>query len=111
MAVGLRLGSLAHDDEFAVAAVTRAPSIRGVGIDVEPPLPLPGELLDVIATANEREQLKGDLISARLLFCMKEAVYKATYPIDGHVSGASRRRNRSDVICRVNQLRAQLRIM
>jgi 4'-phosphopantetheinyl transferase EntD len=77
------VGSLAHDDEFAVAAVTRAPSIRGVGIDVEPPLPLPGDLLDVIATANEREQLKGDLVSARLLFCMKEAVYKATYPIDG----------------------------
>ena len=47
------------------------------------PLPLPGDLLDVIATANEREQLKGDLVSARLLFCMKEAVYKATYPIDG----------------------------
>jgi len=33
-----------------------------------------GDLLDVIATANEREQLKGDLVSARLLFCMKEAV-------------------------------------
>ena len=77
------VGTLAHDDEFAVAAVTRVPSIRGVGIDVEPPLPLPGDLLDVIATANEREQLKGDLVSARLLFCMKEAVYKATYPIDG----------------------------
>jgi len=77
------VGSLAHDSEYAVAAVARAPSIRGVGIDIEPALPLPEELLDMIATAGEREQLKGDLISARLLFCMKEAVYKATHPVDG----------------------------
>jgi 4'-phosphopantetheinyl transferase EntD len=32
---------------------------------------------------REREELKGDPVSARLLFCMKEAVYKATNPIDG----------------------------
>ena len=77
------VGSLAHDDRYAVAAVARASAIRSVGIDVEPPLPLPEDLLDMIATANERRELKGDLVSARLLFCMKEAVYKATHPIDG----------------------------
>jgi 4'-phosphopantetheinyl transferase EntD len=77
------VGSLAHDGEYAAAAVAPAPSIRGVGIDIEPPLPLPEDLLDVIATPGEREQLKGNLVSARLLFCMKEAVYKATHPIDG----------------------------
>ena len=66
-----------------MAAVARASAIRSVGIDVEPPLPLPEDLLDMIATANERRELKGDLVSARLLFCMKEAVYKATHPIDG----------------------------
>ena len=77
------VGSLAHDDQYAVAAVARASAIRGVGIDIEPPLPLPEELLDMIATANERRELKGNLVSARLLFCIKEAVYKATHPIDG----------------------------
>jgi 4'-phosphopantetheinyl transferase EntD len=77
------VGSLAHDREFAVAAVAPAASILGVGIDVEPRLPLPEELLDMIATPGERAQLKGDLVFARLLFCMKEAVYKATNPIDG----------------------------
>jgi len=77
------VGSLAHDREFAVAAVAPAASILGVGIDVEPPLPLPEDLLDMIATSSERAQLKGDLVSARLLFCIKEAVYKATNPIDG----------------------------
>jgi 4'-phosphopantetheinyl transferase EntD len=77
------VGSLAHDREFAVAAVAPAASILGIGIDVEPPLPLPEDLLDMIATPRERAELKGDLVSARLLFCMKEAVYKATNPIDG----------------------------
>ena len=37
----------------------------------------------MIATPGEREQLRGDLISARLLFCIKEAVFKATNPVDG----------------------------
>jgi 4'-phosphopantetheinyl transferase EntD len=77
------VGSLAHDAEYAVAAVARAPSIRGVGIDIEPALPLPKDLLETIATPGERAQLEGDLVSARLLFCIKEAVYKATHPIDG----------------------------
>ncbi|HEX9169187.1 MAG TPA: 4'-phosphopantetheinyl transferase superfamily protein [Roseiarcus sp.] len=77
------VGSLTHDREYAAAAVAPTPSILGVGIDIEPPLPLPEELLDRIATPDERKQLKGDLVSARLLFCMKEAVYKATNPIDG----------------------------
>jgi 4'-phosphopantetheinyl transferase EntD len=76
------VGSLAHDREFAVAAVAPAASILSVGIDVEPPLPLPEDLLDMIATPGERGRLKGDLVAARLLFCVKEAVYKATHPID-----------------------------
>ena len=66
-----------------MAAVARAPTILSVGIDVEPPLPLPEDLLDMVATPSERRQLRGDLVSARLLFCVKEAVYKATHPIDG----------------------------
>ncbi len=77
------VGSLAHDPQYAVAAVARASAIPSVGIDVEPALPLPEELFDVVATPNERRQLEGDLVSARLIFCIKEAVFKATHPIDG----------------------------
>jgi 4'-phosphopantetheinyl transferase EntD len=77
------VGSLAHDKEYAAAAVARATSLRGVGIDIEPALPLPEELLDTIATRSERGQIKGDLVLARLLFCIKEAVYKAANPVDG----------------------------
>ena len=77
------VGSLAHDHHYAAAAVARSLSLRGVGIDIEPPLPLPEGLLEIIATPREREQLNGDLVSARLLFCLKEAVFKATHPVDG----------------------------
>jgi len=63
--------------------VARSAALRGVGIDIEPALPLSEELLDMIATPSERRQINGDLVLARLLFCIKEAVYKATHPIDG----------------------------
>jgi 4'-phosphopantetheinyl transferase EntD len=77
------VGSLAHDHEFAVAAVAPTHALRGVGIDIEPALPLPEDLIETIATPCERRQINGDLVLARLLFCIKEAVYKATHPIDG----------------------------
>jgi 4'-phosphopantetheinyl transferase EntD len=77
------VGSLAHDDEYAAAAAASSMSLRGVGIDIEPALPLPDDLLDMVATASELKQINGDLVLARLLFCVKEAVYKATHPIDG----------------------------
>lgn len=76
-------GSLAHDDEFAVAAVAPDRLLQGVGIDVEPAAPLPEDALALIATRREQDRLNGDLVAARLLFCMKEAVYKAIHPLDG----------------------------
>lgn len=77
------VGSLAHDEEFAVAVVASSHVLRGAGVDVEPRAPLPAHLLTIVATDSERRQLEGDLIAARQLFCMKEAVYKATNPLDG----------------------------
>ena len=77
------VGSLAHDDEMAVAVVAPRNLVAGVGIDVEPALPLPAELLPVTATASEQAQLNGDLLAARQLFVMEEAVFKASFPLDG----------------------------
>jgi 4'-phosphopantetheinyl transferase EntD len=77
------VGSLAHDRQFAAAAVAPSTSLRGVGIDIEPAEPLPEDLLETIATRSEQSEINGDLVLARLLFCMKEAVYKATNPLDG----------------------------
>jgi 4'-phosphopantetheinyl transferase EntD len=40
-------------------------------------------LVPLVATPRERVRLAGDLVAARLLFCVEEAIDKATHPIDG----------------------------
>ncbi|WP_244497072.1 4'-phosphopantetheinyl transferase family protein [Aureimonas sp. D3] len=77
------IGSLAHDETMAVAAVACVGAVHALGIDVEPSLPLPDELLDLVVMPNDHT---GDLepsFAARLLFSAKEAVYKAAFPLDG----------------------------
>jgi len=75
-------GSIAHDDRTAVAAVGRLRDIRAVGIDVEPAVPLPPEMLKLIATPRELRSIADDPLQGKLLFVAKEAVYKAVYPLD-----------------------------
>jgi 4'-phosphopantetheinyl transferase EntD len=65
-------GSLAHDERVAVAALARTQDFETLGIDIEPALPLPPELRDVVLSPRE----------ARIVFAAKEAVYKAVYPLD-----------------------------
>jgi 4'-phosphopantetheinyl transferase EntD len=77
------VGSMAHDDRIAVAAVARQRDFGAVGIDVEPATPLPADMLALVATAPELTGLADDPLSGRLLFAIKEAVYKAAYPLDG----------------------------
>ncbi len=77
------IGSLSHNHDFAVAAVAPSSVAASIGIDIEPAIALPVEILEIISTFEERKQIDGNLLSARLLFCIKEAVYKATHPIDG----------------------------
>jgi 4'-phosphopantetheinyl transferase EntD len=76
------VGSLAHDDEIAVAAAAFQRDVASLGIDVEPAEPLPEEMLALVVTAQEQRQLKDDPLAARVLFAAKEAVYKAAYPGD-----------------------------
>jgi 4'-phosphopantetheinyl transferase EntD len=77
------LGSLAHDDAFALAAVARRGGLAGIGVDVEPAEPLPGDLIDLVLGAAERAETEGDGVMRRLVFAAKEAVYKAIHPLDG----------------------------
>ena len=79
---GRVVGSLAHDARVAVAAVSMRHQIAALGIDVEPAELLPADLLDVVATANERQQIAANPYGGRLLFAAKEAVYKAVHPLD-----------------------------
>jgi 4'-phosphopantetheinyl transferase EntD len=76
------VGSLAHDDEVAVAALALRRDFSGLGIDIEPAKPLDPDLLPIVATASERSRIEDDPFRGRLLFAIKEAVYKAVYPLD-----------------------------
>ncbi|TPK71126.1 4'-phosphopantetheinyl transferase superfamily protein [Mesorhizobium sp. B2-4-15] len=80
-------GSLAHDDEMAVAAVAPVGRIASLGIDVEPALPLPDDIFAIVSTSADRIGTADRRLAGRILFCAKEAVYKAAYPLDRQVLG------------------------
>jgi 4'-phosphopantetheinyl transferase EntD len=81
------VGSLTHCDGYRAAAVARTDTISTIGIDAEPAGPLPAGVLRMISCADERDGLTrlrdaDPTVSwDRLLFCAKEAVYKAWYPL------------------------------
>ena len=59
-------------------------SVRSVGIDAEPHGVLPNGVLDAISLPAERHEigaLPGGLHWDRILFCAKEATYKAWFPL------------------------------
>jgi len=76
------VGSLAHDSHVAIAAIARASDFSSIGIDIEPAESLEPDLLDIVATSQERQAIGMDGDRGRLLFSIKEAVYKAAYPLD-----------------------------
>ncbi|WP_214476027.1 4'-phosphopantetheinyl transferase superfamily protein [Mesorhizobium sp. dw_380] len=80
-------GSLAHDDDMAVAAVAPVGRIASLGIDVEPAQPLPDELQTLVATPADRTGAAPLHLAGRILFSAKEAVYKAVYPLDREILG------------------------
>lgn len=80
------VGSITHCAGYVAAAVARAAQFAAVGIDAEPAAPLPADVLAQVASAAER-----DLLAAlppgrpwdRLLFSIKESVFKAWWPATG----------------------------
>lgn len=81
------IGSLAHDDDMAVAAVAPVGHISALGIDVEPAQPLPGDILALVTIPADRTDAADRHLAGRILFAAKEAVYKAVYPLDREVLG------------------------
>jgi 4'-phosphopantetheinyl transferase EntD len=81
-------GSITHCRGYRAAAVAPTRAVVSLGLDAEPNRPLRDSgILDIIARDEERARL-GELAAAlpgvcwdRLLFCAKEAVYKAWYPL------------------------------
>lgn len=84
------VGSLTHTAGFRGAVVGRVPGIRSVGIDAEPHDVLPDGVLDAVTLPRERGQmsaLPADLHWDRIMFCAKEATYKAWFPLTGRWLG------------------------
>ena len=80
------VGSLTHCEGYRGAVVGRREQVRSVGIDAEPHGDLPKGVLDAISLPVERIEI-GALASQsqlhwdRILFCAKEATYKAWFPL------------------------------
>ena len=78
------VGSLTHCEGFRGAAVARQDQARSVGIDAEPHDVLPEGVLPAISLPAERTELAAlppGLHWDRILFCAKEATYKAWFPL------------------------------
>src|SRR5580693_7605264 len=78
------VGSLTHCAGYRGAVVGRDGVVRSVGVDAEPHDVLPDGVLDAISLAAERIEiasLPAGLHWDRILFCAKEATYKAWFPL------------------------------
>lgn len=81
------VGSITHCDGYRACAVGRTADLVTLGIDAEPDQPLPEGILGDIALPEEQARLR-ELAREepgvhwdRLLFSIKESVYKAWFPL------------------------------
>ena len=78
------VGSLTHCQGYRGAVVALQEQVRSVGIDAEPHDVLPDGVLNAISLPAERRELSvmpPGLHWDRILFCAKEATYKAWFPL------------------------------
>ncbi|PXX63875.1 4'-phosphopantetheinyl transferase EntD [Nocardia tenerifensis] len=78
------VGSMTHCDGYRAAALGHKLRFRSIGVDAEPHAALPEGVLDSVSLAPEREWLNTTYTGLhldRLLFCAKEATYKAWFPL------------------------------
>ena len=81
------VGSITHHAGYAAAVVGWRSQLLTMGVDAEPNEPLPDGVLELTASAGEITHLDSLTVVdprvhwGRLLFCAKEAIYKAWYPV------------------------------
>ena len=75
-------GSIAHDESFACAVVARKSAFGGLGVDIESANPLSDGEFALISTPCERLSFRLGSVDTKALFTIKEAVFKATNPLD-----------------------------
>ena len=84
------LGSLTHAAGVAMAVVGPSTAAAGLGLDAEPDADLPADLAEAVLMPSEAKSLTGrrdGLRCARRIFCAKEAVFKALFPLTGIWAG------------------------
>jgi len=83
------VGSMTHCTGYRAAVAATSLDLLAIGIDAEPHLSLPEEVLELVTTSAERRhllELSGQDPAKywdRILFCAKEAVYKAWSSMTG----------------------------
>jgi 4'-phosphopantetheinyl transferase EntD len=81
------VGSITHCTGYRACVLARAGDLLTVGVDAELNEPLPDGLLPDVALVEERRQLQGlaavepGISWDRLLFSIKESIYKAWFPL------------------------------
>ena len=79
------VGSMTHCPGYRGAAVARSTDFSSVGIDAEVDQPLPRRLIDKIMRPEEHVWLAEldncGVCPDRLLFCVKETIYKTWFPL------------------------------
>lgn len=81
------VGSMTHCDGYRAAAVAHHTEMRAIGIDAELNEPLPEGVADLVTVGDEPRALRALAASQpwivwdRLLFSIKESIYKAWYPL------------------------------
>lgn len=85
-------GSISHGGGLCLSVVSADPCVAAIGIDVDSATALAEDLWPVVCDASERNWLAGQPACdrgrlAKLIFCAKEAAYKAQYPLSGRLFG------------------------
>jgi 4'-phosphopantetheinyl transferase EntD len=81
------VGSITHCAGYRACAVARSDEVRTVGLDAEPHDKLPDGVLEAVTSEPERAMLaalaaaRPQVCWDRMLFCVKESVYKAWFPL------------------------------
>ncbi|WP_319825119.1 4'-phosphopantetheinyl transferase family protein [Thalassovita sp.] len=81
-------GSISHCEDLCLAVASG--HVRALGLDVEPATDLPAELWPEILLPPELSDVTGASnpgVTAKLVFCAKEAAYKAQYPLTRVIYG------------------------
>jgi 4'-phosphopantetheinyl transferase EntD len=86
------VGSITHDRAFGLAVVGYAERFRGLGADIEPDEPLSPQVAARIWSAEEAAAAAGSGVIElatlpKLVFAIKEAVYKCQFPLSKQYLG------------------------